>query len=322
MKSKRFIAQQIIGTLLEGRCKGQAGLICKWVSAVRVPSLAAILSLSAIGLDSTTIAASSALRVDQFRAVYEAPKNPAHQALYEQLKAARSLERLREFLSFIRLPRVLTLKLAGCDGDDNAAYVPEDLTVTVCYEYLEAVRKIAPTTATLDGVTPENAVRGPLFEVFLHEVGHALFDQLHIPILGREEDAADQFAAFALVHLNRQTARDTVLGVGWMYAQEAKEATLSRSDLADVHGFAGQRFYNLLCIAYGAEPRLFADLVEKNYLPAGRADDCADEYGQVAYAIRKLMGPYVDVSTREKIFARDWAGGRFRRRAAGDTPPH
>jgi len=36
------------------------------------------------------------------------------------MKAARSFERLREFLSFIRLPRVLTLKLAGCDGDDNA----------------------------------------------------------------------------------------------------------------------------------------------------------------------------------------------------------
>jgi hypothetical protein len=59
----------------------------------------------------------------------------------------------------------------------------------------------------------------------------------------------------------------------------------------------------------------------KELLPAGRAEDCADEYGQVAYAIRKLMGPYVDVSTREKIFAKDWAGGRFRRRAAGDTLP-
>ena len=289
---------------------------------MKVPLLAAMLLLSTISLDSAAVAASPGLHVDQFRAVYEAPKNPAHRGLYEQLKAARTLERFREFLSFIRLPRVVTLKLAGCDGDDNAAYVPEDLTVTVCYEYLEAVRKIAPTTATPDGVTPDNAVRGPLFEVFLHEVGHALFDQLHIPILGREEDAADQFAAFTLVHLNEQTARDTVLGVGWMYAQEAKEATLSRSTLADVHDLAGQRFYNLLCIAYGADPRLFADLVEKNYLPADRAEDCADEYGQVAYAIKTLMGRYVDVNTREKVFAKDWAGGRLRKRVAGDTPPH
>jgi len=288
---------------------------------MKVPLLAAFLSLSTVGLGSAAAAASPALHNDQFRGVYEPPKNPAHQVLYEQLKSAHTLERLRDFLSFIRLPRVLTLKLAGCDGEDNAEYVPEDLTVTVCYEYLEAVRKIAPAAATLDGVTPENAVRGPLFEVFLHEIGHALFDQLHIPILGREEDAADQFAAFALTHLNEQTARDTVLGVGWMYAQESKEATLSRSTLADVHGFDGQRFYNLLCIAYGAEPRLFADLVEKNYLPAERAEGCADEYGQVAYAIKKLMSPYVDVSAREKVFARDWAGGKLRKRVGGDSTP-
>ena len=140
------------------------------------------------------IEASPALRSDQFRVIYDQPKNPAHQALYEELKSRRVLENLREFLSFIRLPRILTLTLAGCNGDDNAWYDPEGLAVTVCYEYLEEVRKLAPEAATPGGVTPENALLGPLAEVFLHEVGHALFDQLRIPILGREEDAADQFA--------------------------------------------------------------------------------------------------------------------------------
>jgi len=105
-----------------------------------------------------------------------------------------------------------------------------------------------------------------------------------------------------------------------MYAQEAKEATLSRTALANVHGLAGQRFYGLLCIAYGAEPRLFADLVEKKYLPESRAEDCAEEYGQVAYAVMTLMGPYVDESAREKVFAKNWVGGRLRRKTAGDTP--
>ena len=56
-----------------------------------------------------------------------------------------------------------------------------------------------------------------------------------------------------LLHLSEQAARDTVVGVAWTYAQEAKEATLSRSALVDVHGLAGQRFYNLLCMTYGAE---------------------------------------------------------------------
>ena len=266
-------------------------------------------------------AASPQLHTDQFRAVYETPKSPAHQALYEQLKAAHTLERFRSFLGFIRLPRTLTLKLAGCDGEEDAWYDPDNLTVTVCYEYLEAVHKIAPAAATPEGVTPDNAVLGPLLEVFLHEVAHALFDQLHIPILGREEDAADQFAAFMLLHLSERTARDTVVGVAWMYDQEAKEATLSHAGLADVHGLAGQRFYNLLCIAYGAEPGLFADLVEKKHLPESRAEGCADEYGQVAYAVKTLMGPYVDESALEKVFAKAWVrGSKLRRKTTGDTP--
>jgi hypothetical protein len=292
----------------------------KWPAAVAVLLSAAILAWSPGDSGVVYAAESPPLHADQFRAAYETPKNPAHHALYEQLKAAHTLERFRSFLSFVRLPRTLTLKLAGCDGEDNAWYDPDTLTVTVCYEYLEAVHKIAPAAATPEGVTSDNAVFGPLLEVFLHEVAHALFDQLRIPILGREEDAADQFAAFMLVHLSERTARDAVVGVAWMYAQEAKEATLSRNALANVHGLAGQRFYNLLCIAYGAEPGLFADLVEKKYLPESRAEDCADEYGQVAYAVETLMDRYVDESAREKVFAKTWVRGKLRRKTAGDTP--
>src|SRR4029077_16210844 len=110
--------------------------------AVLLP--AAILACSPSGSGVVYAAASPQLLTDQFRAVYETPKSPAHQALYEQLKAAHTLERFRSFLGFIRLPRTLTLKLAGCDGEDDAWYDPDNLTVTVCYEYLEAVHKIAP----------------------------------------------------------------------------------------------------------------------------------------------------------------------------------
>ena len=248
---------------------------------------------------------------DRFRAVYEKPKNPAHQALYEELKKARVLEKFRVYLSFIRLPNVLRLKLAGCDGVDNAWYEPEARAITVCYEYLQRVREIAPTTPTPDGVTPQNAFLGPLLEVYLHEIGHALFHQLRIPILGREEDAADQFAAALLLHFDKQAARNTVLGVVWMYAYDAKRAKPELTTFARVHGLDAQRFYNLLCLSYGAEPDLFRDL-EKKYLPESRAEGCADEYGQVAYAVRTLMAPYIDLRKRDEVFARRWLGGKAR----------
>jgi hypothetical protein len=289
-------------------------------SMIRV-ALARLLVVFALGAASLVHASEPTLRTDRFRVVYEPPGDPAHAALYDLLREKHTLERFREFLSFIRLPRTLTLKVAGCNGDDNAWYDPEDRTITVCYEYLAGVARVAPKAATPEGVTPENAVLGPLLEVFLHEIGHALFDQLHIPILGREEDAADQFAAIVLLHLSPATARDTVVGVAWMYGTEAKAAQLTTSHLANVHGLAGQRFYNLLCLAYGAEPALFQDLVDKQVLPQGRAETCEDEYRQVAYAVRTLMGRYVDVGVREKVLAKEWVGGKVRRKTSTDLVP-
>ena len=97
-------------------------------------------ALSTAGWAAPAAPVSPALHRDQFRVIYEEPKNPVHEPLYEELKSKRVLENLREFLSMIRLPRILMLRLAGCNGDDDAWYSPEDRTVTVCYEYVEEVQ--------------------------------------------------------------------------------------------------------------------------------------------------------------------------------------
>ena len=48
--------------------------------------------------------------------------------------------------------------------------------------------------------------------MFLHETGHAVFNMLQIPVLGREEDAADQFAAYLMLRLGKDEARRMILG--------------------------------------------------------------------------------------------------------------
>jgi hypothetical protein len=52
--------------------------------------------------------------------------------------------------------------------------------------------------------------------------------------------------------------------------------------------------YNLLCIAYGSDKELFAEVVEKRYLPEERAEICEAEYRQLDFAYRTLISPYVD----------------------------
>jgi Putative metallopeptidase len=234
---------------------------------------------------------------------YVKPVDAAHNPLFDLLKEHQALERVRELLVPIRWPRTLRLELRGCDGESNAWY--EDATVTVCYEYLEDVWLSADSLRRPAAVSREDAVIGPFVDVFLHEAGHALFDLLKIPILGREEDAADQLAAYYMLQFPREKKRPLILGAAYAYASELKvrrARDLSRRRLevgrhitfADEHGTPAQRLYNLLCLAYGSDKELFAELVDKGYLPKDRAEFCEDDYRQIDFAYRTLVLPHVD----------------------------
>jgi hypothetical protein len=253
-----------------------------------------------------TTAQAAPARASWMSVRYVPPKVPAHEPIYEQLKQLRFLERLQDFLTPFRLPRALLVKVAGCDGDANAFY--EKNVITVCYEYIEQLRKTMPAETTVTGVTPFDAVVGPLIDTCLHEFAHALFEMLDVPVLGREEDAADQVSAYIMLQLGKGEARRLIGGVAYAYKTEAEAAKtpLAMTHFADVHGTPAQRFYNVVCIAYGADKQLFGYVVERGYLPKERAEYCEDEYRQAARAYEKLIGPHVDRGRAKKVFDESW----------------
>ena len=261
-----------------------------------VIGVAAILTI----LISTGAANAASPRPNRSDIQYVEPKSADHQALVQLLKERRVLERLRDLLSPFRLPRRLLLKTEGCDGVSNAWYDGE--SVTVCYEFLDDIWKNAATETLPSGLSPIDTMIGPTLDVFLHEVGHAMFDILQVPLFGREEDAADQFSAYLMLQAGKQDARRLILGNAYQYKGDvqAKDVTLSLKKFADEHGTPAQRFYSVLCIGYGSDKKLFEDLVTKGYLPADRAEGCEDEYNQVAFAFSKLIMPHVDRNLARK----------------------
>ena len=234
---------------------------------------------------------------------YVAPENPEHMPVFTLLKDNEALERVRNLLAPIRWPRTLRLEIKGCDGESNAWY--EEGSITVCYEFVEDIWKNANSSGRPPAIAPEDALIGPLMNVFLHEAGHALFDLLAIPVLGREEDAADQVAAYYMLQYPKETKRRLIIGAAFSYAAElnvrgARDLYKPRVKIgrhisfADEHGTPAQRLYNLLCVAYGSDKELFTDVVEKRYLPESRAEICEGEYRQVDFAYRRLIAPHVD----------------------------
>jgi Putative metallopeptidase len=245
------------------------------------------------------VATGSRVRIE-----YVEPLNPAHRPIYERLQKRRVLEDFRDFLSPLKLPDALTVRIAGCKGRVNAWY--SDRSITICYEYIEWIHQIAAKVAVTDEISLEDAVVGPFVDVLLHELSHALFDMLKIPVFGREEDAADQLAAFTLLQFGKDVARRTIVGAALLFRQMAIDQKPGTADYAAVHGLPAQRFVNVLCIAYGSDRKLFGDLVQKGYLPQHRTPHCHWEYRQIAHAFRTLISPHIDPVLQEKVRGREW----------------
>ncbi|MBV9240038.1 MAG: hypothetical protein JOZ94_29735 [Xanthobacteraceae bacterium] len=251
-------------------------------------------------------AAADAPRPNRILIEYVPPKNPDHQKIYETLKGREVLEKLQQIFSPFKLPIDVTLKTVGCDGVDNAWY--QRPTMTICYEYLDNIAKTAPKETTAAGITPQDAMIGQLFYVVGHEMGHAMFDLLNVPLFGRPEDAADQFAAYLMLKLGKDQARRLIGGAAYTYKDyvEVKKVAVPQTAFADVHGAPMQRLYNMLCMAYGADPKDFGDLVEKGYLPQQRARSCHNEFGEVNFAFQQLIVPQLDRDLTKKVLDQEW----------------
>ena len=208
-------------------------------------------------------------KADRIVVEYSTPTHPALKQVYELVKKTRALEQVREILLPVQWPRALKLELKNCGGEANAGY--ENAVITVCYELLDDFWRSAKAGRP-SVITREDAFVGQSLNVFLHEASHALFRLLKIPVLGREEDAADQLSAYYLLQLPKERKRALIFGSAYAFASQLKirrPRDLSRLRLqlarhvalASEHGTTAQRLYNVLCLAYGSDKELFDDIV-------------------------------------------------------------
>lgn len=269
------------------------------------------LSLIAAGLMVFVMTAQATPEANRINITYDAPENPAHSQIYEDVKENKVLERLQEFLSPFRLVMPVEIAMTECDGEPDAEY--GDGQVLICYEYIAMLIKNMPDETTPAGIDPVDTVVGPFFDTVLHEFSHALFDMFYTPMFGREEDAADQLAAYLYLQLGEDEAHRLITGTVYNYLvvetnDEDSAQTVEEfiQDSAETHSLPSQRAYNLLCLAYGANPGLFADLAAKGRLPKDRLEFCVEEYEQVHQAYVDLIKPHTDPALAEKIFDKSW----------------
>jgi hypothetical protein len=196
----------------------------------------------------------------------------------------------------------LTIRFASCE--QGAFYNPTNRTVTVCAEFLDLIgRFMNADTQTVGRMSPEERQRhkiGAVLGVLYHELAHALIHINQVPVTGREEDVADQFAFYYSHQYLEKVGQPVVGPTTWFFVQLAKQRNqinagenLVRRLLADEHSLDMQRVYNLACWAYGTQEPGIQSLAFYVGLPQERAVRCPAEYQQLANGINSQFGMYL-----------------------------
>lgn len=137
---------------------------------------------------------------------------------------------------------------------------------------------------------------GNLSFIMFHEIGHALVDLYNLPVLGREEDAVDNFATVLMVTNDGDPVLDQmVMGAaeGWLLSHELAEAQGYEPLWAGEHGLDLQRFYSIMCLLYASAPDSYEELADDIDLPEDRRLGCQVEYEQLLATWDKLLVPHV-----------------------------
>lgn len=138
----------------------------------------------------------------------------------------------------------------------------------------------------------DSFIQSNIISTLYQEFGHALVDVLKLPVLGREEDAADALATLLIHQLWEEDAAVTIVyDTAYAYSLAHDEAE-REGDGPVYHGQHGtdlQRYYMLVCHFYGANPDERAEVARELELPEERMEDCPDEWELMASSWGKAL---------------------------------
>jgi hypothetical protein len=138
-------------------------------------------------------------------------------------------------------------------------------------------------------------VAGNMLFVGFHEMGHALVNELHVPVLGREEDAADSFATLAMLEEGTEFSINVLVQAarGWFLLDRRDRKLGEMLSFYDEHGLDQQRAYAVVCLMVGSNDEDFRVLADWVQMPPARQKTCRNDYNAAKYAWETVLKSYL-----------------------------
>jgi hypothetical protein len=193
----------------------------------------------------------------------------------------------------IILPNDIDVIFADC-GTANAFFVPFGFSTVTITQQQDLPQSAGGSIFMCHELTQlfsdfytdkDQAVSASIF-VLMHEVGHALVNQLRLPVLGIEESYVDGMSA---VFLGEAGLSEGTVLAGWFFGSQPD------TPFFDSHRAGPQRLGDLACWGVGADVSLIEKPVVNNItqqlITGGR--NCPAEYTQQLDALNTILAPYL-----------------------------
>jgi len=124
--------------------------------------------------------------------------------------------------------------------------------------YAFVARNLALFRNDLSGESPEvveSAVLDVVEYTLYHELAHALIHLLELPVLGHEEDAADDLATLLSIELVENGAEMALAMADMMSLELEQQGDIQAQDFWGDHALNEQRIFRIECLVYGSDTK-------------------------------------------------------------------
>src|SRR4051812_40764631 len=134
-------------------------------------------------------------------------------------------------------------------------------------------------------------VTGNVLFVLAHETAHAMIGEMGIPVLGKEEDAADALATIVAIKMGVSFADRVVVNAarGWFLSDQRDRMQGIPTNFYDEHGMDLQRAYSIVCLLVGGKPERFSGLANEVKLPEERQASCQDDFSNASWSWEQAL---------------------------------
>lgn len=206
--------------------------------------------------------------------------------------------RFRQTLIAARIAWVLPILVGLGTGSSGAQDMPSAAEIFQA-RVDEGIRELAKEPH-LRRLTPQQLrarvefVYGNLLFVTIHELGHALVSEFDLPVLGREEDAADAYATLGALKCGSDFSHRVLVEAakGWFMTAQRDRKAGDGPHYYERHGLDEQRAYQIVCLMVGSNPVRFNDLANETGLPEDRRQSCGWDYDTASRSWERALAAH------------------------------